>query len=332
MDHQAKNIKNRGGGEVSFIYPNTHDFVKAMQRQNENNYREDNFYFRGGFKRLMDLEVKITKLLGLDGGRLALTTAGMSAVVTALEIAALSTGDVVIHGKAEYGQIDYYISENLKERGVVPILVNFGDLNEIKKTLEKYGNKVKVIFAETVGNGPTMPVLDLKGFFNLEILKKIDPLIILDNTLPTNSIIQLGALLKNVPLKVIGLESATKFYLFNKDLGGILFTFSDDIFLRLLKRRTRTGATPGPSLVKTFEGSIPQSKEEFDRDNKQTVRNTLSLARAASEAKGSGTKFEISYPNLPGHPNYDYVKNNYSDGIAIAFFITASKNSGLTSE
>ncbi|OGG52442.1 hypothetical protein A2851_05370 [Candidatus Kaiserbacteria bacterium RIFCSPHIGHO2_01_FULL_53_29] len=320
-----------------FAYRTAREFVPAYKRQDENKYRHDTFYFRGGSSRLADLENAVAKLTGVDKGHLALTTSGMSAFITALDTAALTRGDVVIHGTVEYGQIYNYLNIDLRERGVIPIEVNVGDSSALasvlKQTVARYSKeRIKVIFLETVGNGPDMPVLDIERFLSLPILRKIDPLILVDNTLPTSSIISLAPYLKRSPLKVVALESATKFYLFNQDLGGILFTYRDDLLQKLLTKRKRSGATPGPSLIERFEQLLPRTKTQFDRRNTLTMQNTKFLAEACNETQGSDNVFTVGYPTLPQHDNRTYVQKKYRDGIAPVFFISTLKNSFCTTE
>jgi hypothetical protein len=176
-----------------------------------------------------------------------------------------------------------------------------------------------------------MPALDIKKFLNLGILQQINPLIILDNTLSTNSVIPLAKYIKTSNLKIIGLESATKFYLLNLDLGGFFFTYDNELFQQLLKKRKRIGATPGPSLIKTFFALLPKSKVQFDRDNKLIMRNTHLLAEACSQTITKEKIFTVGHPNLKNHPNYNYVQKNFPLGSVPVFFITPIGNS-LTSE
>lgn len=244
-----------------FAFPTAQAYVQGMLRQDSNCYSDDYFYFRGGSSHLTECEADIATLAGIEEGRLILTTSGMSAVTTALDIAALTADDVIVHGITQYGQIHDYISLDLQERRVLPVAVDAGDIDAIDKKLKSLATKkVKVIFLETVGNGPDMNVLDIKKFLSLPILKKLDPLIIFDNTLSTDSVIRLATLIKNSPLRIIGLESATKFYLLNQDLGGILYSFNDSLLQQLMKRRKRLGTTPGPSLIKAFKALTPHSK------------------------------------------------------------------------
>lgn len=320
-----------------FVFPTAREFVRAYTEQDENKYTDDPHYFRGGSPSLARLEKHISTLVGVEDGYLALTNSGMSAVITALEIAALTAGDIVVHGIEEYGGIYKYITIDLVDRGIIPIEVDAGNTVEIERTLQKltkqYGKeKIKVIFLETVGNGPSMPVLDIEKFLSFPILEQINPLVIIDNTLPTNSILPLATYIKSSKHKIIGLESATKFYLMNQDLGGILFTYDEHILSQLLNKRMRIGTTPGPSLIKAFNKLIVKTKTQFDKENKIFMRNTKLLARACAKAAEINKKFNIGHPNLSDHPNYNYAKTKFSDGASPVFFITLVETSETKAE
>lgn len=320
-----------------FAYPNARAFVKAYLRQDENNYRNDFFYFRGGSKNLANLEDRIAKLVGVDKGSLALTTSGMSAVMTAFEISNLTQESIVVHGKTEYGQIYNYIDVDLRAKGVVPMEVDTGSISDINKTLclaiNKYGkNNIKAIFFETVGNGPETPVLDIEKFLALPILQKINPFIILDNTLPTNAIVSLASYVKKSKLKIIGLESTTKFYLMNQDLGGLFFTFQKDLLQQLLTKRKRIGATPGPSLIEKYQTLLPKNTRQFNKENAAIMRNTFLIAKACSQAKWLGKKFIVSHPNLSSHKNYHYVNAHFKNGCTPVFFVSVSSGAPFSSE
>lgn len=304
-----------------FSYPNARAFVKGMAKQSLGNYRKIKSYFRSGFPQLANIETQVAKLLSIEekhGESLLLTNSGMSAVVTALDLASLTKGDVIIHGQIEYSKIYDYINEDLPKRGVIPIEVDAGDISEIDKALKQQG-RVRVIFLETVGNGPSMPVLDIKKFLNLKSLRQTNPLVIIDNTLPTDSVVPLMPHLReNFDLTIIGVQSATKFYLRNEDTGGIIYVVSKKLRGELIAKRTRIGTTPGPALVKLFERTLA-NKKQFDQEIQTFVRNTNLLVQACQDATGAGVKFAVGYPNLLKYPN----------GIAPVFFLTPEDNTQI---
>ncbi len=318
-----------------FSFSTATTFVKGYVRQDTNDYTQDDYYFRGGFKQLAVCEEKVAQLIGTEKNLIALTTSGMSAIATALDVVGLNSKDIIVHGATLYGQTYDYITVQLKEKEIIPVEIDTNNIAAIEKklieTVKHYGkNAIKVIFVETIGNGSDMPILDIEKFLSLKIIHEINPIIIIDNTLPTTTVIPLVKYIEKSPLRIIGLESATKFYLFNQDIGGILFSNNDALIQLLKSRRRRIGVTPGPSLINTFQQLLP-TKKQFDKANKIIMHNTLILAKACENAKGWRTKFDVIYPNLKNHPNYIYVNVNYFDGSAPVFFIT-SLRSDISSE
>lgn len=278
-------------------------------------------YPRDGFFGLADLEAHAGELIGMDKkGHTLFFNSGMAAVDTILDVANLTAGDTIVHGFQGYSQIVGYCTEDLPERGIKSIPVDPSSTKDIQKAIET--NRPKVVFFETVTNGTEMTVLDVEKFLDLPILKEVDPIIILDNTLPTNSILPLAEIMRRYPdLKIIGLESATKFYALNQELGGILFTYHEDILKKLAKKRRRIGSILGLSAAKTISRVIPPSKGEFDRVNRRIMRNTFELAKACFDVQRDDGRFTITYPNLPNNLNSNYANLHYPNGASPVFFI-----------
>lgn len=302
-----------------FSYPNARSFVKGQEKQSLGDYRKIKSYFRSGFPELASLERRLAELVNIEEKeeeRVLLTNSGMSAVATALDMANLGKGDIIVHGQIEYSKIYDYINEDLRRKGVSPLEIDASDISAIDKTLKQQG-RVRAVLFETVANGPSMPVLDIKRFLELKSLREINPLVIIDNTLPTDSTIPLTKLMReNRELSIIALQSATKFYLRNEDTGGILYVVSNELRDALIKKRTKVGSTPGPALVKLWEQTMA-GKKQFDKEMQTFMRNTSLLAKYCTKVAGSGRKFKASYPTLP---------------IAPVLFLTPVPNANITSE
>ena len=252
-------------------------FGKVLQAKENFEYGQHEMYFRDGFPALYELESHVAMLVGADKGRVLLTNTGMSALYTAIEAASPSKGDLVVHNFQGYSQTEWLVTEKLTDRGVNHVSVDTGSLSDIEDALKKYSPKI-VLF-ETVVNGPLMSVLDVERFLSLPVLQELDPLVILDNTFPTGSNLPLAEMLQRTDLKVIGVESATKSYALNQELGGVLFTYNEFCLQSLLKNRRGIGTILGPSAVETIRAVVPKTKEQFDCEHRLATQNTFLLAR-----------------------------------------------------
>jgi len=116
-------------------------------------------YERGGYPELKEREDKTAELIGMKKGEVVLFNAGMAAIRETLEAENLSRGDVVVYSPDLYSHSKDYIEKVLPERGVKIIPVDAGNIEEVEKAIDEH--KPHVVFAETVGNKPRMPVVDV---------------------------------------------------------------------------------------------------------------------------------------------------------------------------
>jgi cystathionine beta-lyase/cystathionine gamma-synthase len=146
--------------------------------------------------------------------------------------------------------------------------------------------------------------------------------LILDNTIPTESIKDMGAEIKTTKAPVIIVDSGTKFMAKDMVTVGIVYTNDKDTMTGLYNWRAVDGGyLPRPSVEK-----IPNvSKEEFDARNRNIIANSKRLAKAFASVVGHGDIVSVSHPNLPGHPNYDYVNKNMPNGSVAVFYIECAK-------
>ncbi len=302
-----------------FAYESAQAFDVALEAKNAYRYDKNELYYRDGFPALAQVEDQLAGLVGAELGHVLLTNTGMAAIVAAIEVGHPTAGDKVLHAFQSYSKTNEYITGDLRERGVKTVGVDIGSLASITAAIER--ERPKILVFETVSNGTEMAILDAERFLALPVLKEVNPLIILDNTIPTDSNLPLASLIKKTGLRVIGVESGTKSYALNQELAGILFTYDESLLEQLHKIRRRGIGTVNPSVVETLLGVIPPTKEQFDRENKAIARNTRDLALACSQAPGSFEKFVVLHPNLPDHPQSDLANSLYPDGCSPVFFI-----------
>lgn len=321
--------------EPTFAHPSVESFERSLVAKDANNYRgETGLYPRNGSAGLAELEDQFSYLSGVDKDRLIATNSGMSAVVTAIEIASPTAGDRVVVGSQGYLQTLSYVKEDLRDRGVEASLVNYGSHEYLEEAIQT-DSPPKLAIIETINNGPLMWVVDVERLLSLPAIQEGQTQLILDNTLPTDSHIPLGRMLKEYQAqypdaKVTVVESATKSYAFNQELGGMAYTYNDELLQAMRKKRRRIGTVMNQSVVETIERVIPPTKEQFDRENRIITRNTLELAKAASRAKGVGDIFTVTHPNLPDHDGYEYASEHYPDGATPVFYINRAWWSNIT--
>jgi|GEM_PF-2330063 len=146
--------------------------------------------------------------------------------------------------------------------------------------------------------------------------------IILDNTIPTETIKDMGADIKKTKAPVIIVDSGTKFMAKDKATMGIVYTNDKKIMEGLYNWRAVDGGyLPRPSVER-----IPNvSKEEFDARNKNIMANGKKLAEAFASVVGRGDIASVSHPNLPGHPSYEYVSQHMPNGSVAVFYVECAK-------
>lgn len=298
-------------------FPNVDALIQAQQAKK--GFLEADLYFRDGSKLLFSLERQVAKILGVKLGNLLLYNSGMSAVTDALEVTRPTTGTRIFRGDQLYSKSDLYISDDLRLRGASIYKVDAGSVQNIEKEVQL--QKPNIIFFETVTNVSVMAVLDVERFLRLPILEDVDPLIILDNTLPTSTAMPLGDIISSSDRRVIVVESGTKLVRFNTDLLGIAYTENADLLLDLKKRRQRTGSLLNISAARTLREVMPKSAKEYDLRNQAIFRHTLRLARACQAAQKERGDFAVVHPNLPDHDNSDYANSRSPGGVSPVFFI-----------
>ncbi len=276
-------------------------------------------YPRGGTAELGLLEKKVANIFNFQGS-VVVFSYGMSGVVAALESERPTKDTVVMHGANEYSNNKKYIEGTLAERGVKTITAESYSLDYLEKLIKD--EHPNIIFLETVANGPEIPVLDVEGFFKLQVLKELNPLIILDNTLAAG-IISPQEILKE-GFRVIGVESGLKFYTKHRGSFGFIYTNDSDLANRLKEYRKRAGTAPDLYQTLLVNERLIGRWELFQR-NRRIFSNAKLQAELCTEAEDPESAFSVSYPNLPNHPNFSLASAKFPDGAAPLFFIKPRK-------
>lgn len=164
-------------------------------------------------------------------------------------------------------------------------------------------------------------LLELKSLLDTVLLAKRETPItlILDNTIPTETGLNLAEEIKKTEAPVLVVDSGTKFIALDKATMGLIYSNNPDKMTELYVQRMRSGSY----LPKGSEVLLPErTKEEFDVRNKQILKNSKLLAQSFAKLIGKIGIKAVSHPNLPTHPNFEYAEKNIPDGATPVFYIS----------
>lgn len=217
------------------------------------------------------------------------------------------TGVKIAYGRELYSQSVSFFSK-LKRMGVEAKNFDSGNSKIVSSIIKE--KKADVIFAETVANTPNMPVLDIPSL--LEDLRREEnpPLVILDNTLPLKSGLDLSSELEPTD-PVIVVESATKNAMNNYDLLGVSYGENNDLMDGLRAHQANSGAAVPSSHVEKVANILDQTLPSFNERNNRVFNSTNQIARALIRARnnlGDTTDFITVFPADPSHGNYDIAR------------------------
>ncbi|MDP3987961.1 MAG: PLP-dependent transferase [Candidatus Levybacteria bacterium] len=313
------------------------EFGRMLEDKKSFDYSKTGTYWRNGFPSLDAAEKHVKELMGAnDHQALLLVNSGMAAVRTAIEITSPTAGDFILYGERMYKNSRRYCGIILPQRGINSVPADSELMRDISQKLERIetqlngesDKKLKLVFFETFSNGIMMPVLDVESFLCIPTLHRLNPTIILDNTMCINSQSGITETIEKFPdLRIIVVESITKSYISNEDNGGLLITSNKELSRQLQEMRRTDGSTPGPSLTSTIEHFIPPTKEQFDWENKTIAENTYTIAVACAEASEQSSRFSVSHPGLESELARRITPPN---GAAVPVFFICWPKNGLT--
>lgn len=189
---------------------------------------------------------------------------------------------------------------------------NYLPLRELVRDLERQGIKI--------AENRRTTLLELKSLFDtINLAKREKPLtLVLDNTLATETNLDLSKEIKKTKAPVLAVDSGTKFFARDKTTMGLIYSNSPDKMTELYLRRMRSGTY----LPKGSEALLPElTKEEFDTRNQQILTNAKILAENFAKMIGKIGIQSVSHPNLPTHPNYEYVSTKMPNGATTVFYV-----------
>lgn len=160
MKEMKEKFENKEKPEITGRYSTIAEWKEVLDKWSKGD-PEVKGYDRYGYPELQKREKEISKLVGTD---VVLYNSGMTAIVEALESHHLTEGDVLLYSPYVYEQSKKFIEDELVKRRVKCIPMESGDADKVKELIEKW--RPKVIFTETVGNAPEIPVVDVDALFS----------------------------------------------------------------------------------------------------------------------------------------------------------------------
>lgn len=270
--------------------------------------------------------------------------AGMTAVSGAVQFAASLRGSELRAGKkgderrpptVAYARELYPQSTNsvmhLDNMGVITAPFESGE--DMKSLQFKFGRGLPdVIFAETVANTPDMPVLQvLKLMRRAQAISEsgsdLDPILVLDNTLPLKTGIDFDEIL-NPEDRVLVIESATKGRLHNSGHLGVVYSKNEKLMDGFRKFKITQGLVTSTHAEGPIMESLAATAPGFDDRNKALYSSTDAIAKALMRAQvelGADSDFFLRYPTLDGHPNQSYADRVLTNGVSPVVFLQPSQ-------
>jgi cystathionine beta-lyase/cystathionine gamma-synthase len=220
--------------------------------------------------------------------------------------------------------------------GVAAACFDPGDAGSVDKLFDK--GDADVIFAETVSNTPFMPVLNVPHL--LERLREAGddgPILVLDNTLPLSTGINFEEHLTEED-RVLIVESATKSAMHNSEHLGVAYSANESLIDGFRRHKVTKGLVTSVNANKPILNALEATTPGFHERNRALYESTGILATwvaAAQAAKGmfATPDFDVAFPEVPRHPNYDYAARHLPDGVSPVVFVDrASMQEGAAEE
>jgi cystathionine beta-lyase/cystathionine gamma-synthase len=263
-------------------------------------------YPRDGFSELLETEGRIAGLTRSASDATLLFTSGMAAVATTLATAVAQAEremPLVACPPGMYSQITAMLAQL---HGCKLLYFKPGDPRSVATVLD---TEPDVLVVETVGNDPSVPVLDVEHL--LAHARGSRTFMLLDNTLPLPTACPLAELLETDDRALV-IESGTKSYVANQELCGIVYGVNEDLVDLVRRRRRMNGTMPGVGSVERIASLLPTDRDVFDSRNLAVFEATAALANSLYEAQVDGADFRVFHPALSHHANHDLARTGYA--------------------
>ncbi len=285
-------------------------------------------YSRDGTVEVTDIEAAISELT-IPSQRLnVVVSSGMAAVSGATEFALSCQGEskrdprpALAYAMELYSQTPKSI-KHLTNMGVRTKRFYVSDGEYVENLFEK--DTPDVIFAETVANAASMPVLNMYGLLEKTRAAGEDgPIMVLDNTLPLSTGLDFKDILRPND-RVLVVESVTKSGMHNSGHLGVVYSRNTELMDAFRRYKATKGLVTSTyadaAILTTLEVTTPGFHERNQALSESTGKVASALARAEVEL-GVDSDFTVSFPGLPEHPNNAYVEEFLPDGVSPVVFM-----------
>jgi methionine-gamma-lyase len=271
-----------------------------------------------------NMEIAEDKMLVMEPGAedAAVLPSGMSAIST-LCLSLLKPGDIIIYSAPVYGGTEHLFEMILPKFGIETKPIYSPEISEYQENLDKYKDKVGMIFIETPTN-PTIIHTDIQ-----EIVKLAKQYgagengikVAVDNTF-------MGPVFQNpLPFGVdLVVYSATKFIGGHSDLiGGFVLGKKDDIW-QVKTYRSVLGATTDPFCC----WMISRSLETIELRMKKCAENATKIAAFLADHPKVEKVVHPTVLDKKSSQYQTYKKQCNGPGALISFYIKGGKKEAFT--
>jgi cystathionine gamma-lyase len=242
----------------------------------------------------------------LEGATAATVFASGMAACSAVLLATLKPGDVLVAAADGYPVVRTLVNEHLAERGIeTRYVATAGDWHAAL-------DGARLVWMETPSN-PGLEVCDVQAIATAA--HAAGALVALDNTLATplgQSALGLGC--------DFAVASDTKAMTGHGDvLMGHVATSDDDLANAIHDWRSRTGGVPGPFEAWLAHRSLATLGVRLERQ----CANALAIAEALA---GRDDVEDVRYPGLPSHPQHELARRQMSNfGMVVSFTLDSAE-------
>ncbi len=233
------------------------------------------------------------QLASLEGARFASAFAsGMAATSAVLGL--LSAGDHAVVSDDLYGGTYRLFSRVLERYGIAFTYVDMSDLPAVRAAMTP---ATKMFWVET----PTNPLLRIVDIAAIAALRRLEQLVVVDNTFATPYFQQPLALGAQIVV-----HSTTKYIGGHSDVvGGVAITDDPELHERIKFQQNAVGGVPGPiDAWLTMRGA-----KTLALRMREHARNAQAVAEFL-ESRDDVAR--VYYPGLPSHPQHELAKRQMS--------------------